>query len=295
MDVPVTALVLPTKQFEMKLLITLCFALLLVHGATAQKLSTWGVQLKTGEKLKISNISTNNINQQMMGQEIQINITATLSDSLYVKSETAESFSISKVTNRIIMEMDAMGQQRSYDSDKAEDREGEIGEKFKDKIGVSVDANVSRKGIVKVTSIAPVAEQDAMGGMMNMNNDSATLAGLFLNSPLKEISVGGSWTDSIVTTAGKMETLYTFIKAEQGIAYLSFTLKGTIEGTSNANGMEVKSKIQTTGSGTLMLELKSGLVLERITETKLNGTSEAMGMEIPLTGESKTTVKVTRY
>lgn len=286
---------MPAKQIKMKRLITSCFTLLLVTVAAAQKLMPWGVQLKTGEKFKVFNTSTNNINQQMMGQEIQINIAATISDSLYVKSETAQIFSVSKVTNRLLMEMDAMGQQRSYDSDKAEDREGEIGEKFKDKIGVSVDATVTKKGDVKITSAVPAAEPDAMGGMMNVNNDSATIAGLFLIPPSKEINAGESWTDSVISSTGKIATSYTYVKTENGVAYLSFTLKAINEGTTNANGMEVKSKVQSEGSGTLMLELKSGLVLERVTTMKLSGNSEVMGMEIPLTGESKTTVKVTRY
>ena len=278
----------------MKQIASITVIFLLINTVSAQKLKPWKIKLETGQNLKVINISANNISQQMMGQEIQINISTNLTDSIYVKSEVGGSFNITKITTHMKMDMDAMGQQKNFDSDKKEDMEGEMGDKLKDKIGVAVEATVTEKGTVKITSAVKEAETDAMGGLMSLNNDSASIAGYFLTPHTKQVKPGETWVDSIVTVENRMETIYTFLKKEKGIAYLSFEQKGSTEGTTTANGMEVKSNIKTNGKGTLMVELSTGLVLQRKTEMKLSGTSEIMGMEIPMTGETKTMITITR-
>ena len=285
---------MPAKLNFMKQVVSMLILILLVNTISAQKLKPWKVKLETGQKFKVINNSSSNISQQMMGQEIQIKINNDITDSMYVKSESSGSFNISKTTIHMKMDMDAMGQQKNVDSDNKEDMEGELGEKLKEKIGVAVDATVTEKGAVIITSTVKEMTTDAMGGLMSLNNDSASIAGYFLAPPAKDLRPGDTWIDSVVITGNRMETIYTFIKSEKRIAYFSFELKTSTEGTTSTNGMEVKSKINSDGKGTMQVELKSGLVLERTTETKVSGTSEIMGMEIPMTGETKATVTITK-
>ena len=148
--------------------------------------------------------------------------------------------------------------------------------------------------MIKITSVVKETDTDAMGGLMSLNNDSASIAGYFLAPPAKDLRPGDTWIDSVVITGNRMQTIYTYVKSEKGIAYFSFELKTTTEGTTTTNGMEVKSKINSDGKGTLQVEIKSGLVLERTTEMKLSGTSEIMGMEIPMSGETKTKVTIVK-
>lgn len=232
----------------------------------------------------------------MMGQDIQINMSTTINDSVFVTGLANGRFQIAKTSIRMKMDMDAMGQQKSFDSDKKEDMEGELGEKLKNKIGTTVQATVNELGIVQITSEIKEEQDNGMGAFLSMNNDSASVAGYFLVSPpVKKINTGDSWKDSLVSPQNRTETIYTFMKAEKGIAFISFETKTGSDITTETNGMEVKVKMKTEGSGTLQVELASGLVLERKTETKLSGTSEVMGMEIPMSGETKTTVLITKH
>jgi hypothetical protein len=278
----------------MKQLTSMLMTLLLLHTATAQKLKPWKVKLETGQIVNVSNISTNHLSQQVMGQDVQINVNADVTDSLYVTGKAADGFSIAKTTTRMKMDMDAMGQQKSFDSDKKEDMDGEIGEKLKDKIGVVAQATVSEKGKVKVTSEVKQEQADAMSTIMPQNNDSASIAAYFLTSPEKEIKEGESWKDSVITEGNRTETTYTFLKTENGTALISFETNVSTTGTQTTNGMEVKVNLKTEGKGTLKVDLSTGLVLERQAESKISGTSEVMGMEIPMTGESKSTVVITK-
>ncbi len=285
---------MPAKLNFMKLVVSMLILFLLVNTLSAQKLKPWKVKLETGQKFKIINTSSSNISQQMMGQEIQIKINNYITDSMYVKSESAGSFNITNTTIHMKMEMHAMGQQKNVDSDNKEDMEGELGDKMNEKIGVAVGATVTEKGAVIITSTEKEITTDAMGGLMSLNNDSASIAGYFLVPPAKDLRPGDTWIDSFVTTGNRIQTIYTFIKSEKGIAYFSFEIKTSTEGTTSTNGMEVKAKINSDGIGAMQVELKSGLVLERITETKVSGTNEIMGMEVPMTGETKATVTITK-
>ncbi len=278
----------------MKQVTSVLVIFLMLNAAIAQNLKPWKVKLEAGQKMKVSNTSTNNLSQDMMGQKFQINIAADISDSIYVITWSTDSFTITKTTTHIKMDMDIMGQQKNFDSDKKEDMEGELGEKLKDKIGVVIHATINGNGNVKITSEAEEKQVDAMSAMMPLNNDSALIAGYFLMAPTKKIKAGETWKDSVITPESSIETVYSFIKTENSIAFISFEMKGSSVGTSSTNGMEVKTKTNTEGKGTLKVELSTGLVLERYTETKLTGTSEVMGMEIPMNGETKTTILITK-
>lgn len=296
-SLPVTVwpLVLPLKVIIMKQIIPVLLLVLMFHPATAQKLKLWKVKLEAGQQLKVSSISSNHVSQQLMGQDIQINISTDISDSVYVTGKQKDGFTLSKTTTRMKMDMDAMGQQKNFDSDKKEDREGEIGEKLKDKIGVVAQAVVTEKGEVRVTSVVKEEQADAMSSLLPMNSDSASIAGYFLAAPGKEVKAGESWKDSLITEGNKTETTYTFLKTENGTALISYELKLSTEGTQTTNGMEVKINVKTEGKGSLKVELSTGLVLERKTEMKISGTSEVLGMQIPMTGESTSTVLVTKF
>lgn len=278
----------------MKQIITVLLIVLMFHPATAQKLKPWKVKLEAAQVLKVSTISSNHISQQVMGQDIQINANTDIFDSVYVIGKIKDGFTLSKTTTRMKMDMDAMGQQKNFDSDKKEDMDGEIGEKLKDKIGVVAQAEVTEKGEIRLTSVVKEEQADAMSSILPINNDSASIAGYFLAAPKEAVKAGESWKDSLITEGNKFETTYTFLKIESGQAIFSFESIMNTEGTQTANGMEIKVNLKTSSKGTLKVELSSGLVLERVSESKVNGKSEVMGMEIPITGEFKSTVVITK-
>ncbi len=236
---------------------------------------------------------TAKIGQELMGQKIDIEMNSTSTDSVSVKSETKGSFNLSKTPVKLTMHINAMGKDIDFDSDKKEDMEGEMGQKMKDKLNVPIDATVTENGQIKLQN--PVQEEsaaDAMGSIMPMNNDSVAIAGLFLTPVPQTIKSGETWKDSAITSEMSVVNVYTLDKIENNIAVINYTSVNNASGTTTANGMEVKMKMKTETTGLLKVNLKTGLVVERKADMKLNGTSEVMGMEIPISGNSTSIITV---
>ncbi|MFT3845363.1 MAG: DUF6263 family protein [Lacibacter sp.] len=271
----------------MKQLFYTCIVLLISNSLTAQSLKPWKVGLPAGKQFNVLTTMNAKISQEVMGQHIDIDMDVNTTDSVLVKSETNNSFNLSKVTAKMKMNMTAMGKEVNFDSDKKEDMESEMGQKLKEKLGVAVEATVNEKGQVKILSEKKEENAaDAMSSIMPMNNDSAAVAGLFLIPPQQSLKQGESWKDSVSSPEMSILNTYTFDKTENGIANISFSTVSNTTGTATTNGMEVTVKLKTETSGTLKVSTKTGLVLERKATMKMEGTSEVMGMQIPITGTS---------
>jgi hypothetical protein len=275
--------------------IAFCLLLLVsVFSLMGQNLKPWKIKLEPGQNMKIINSTSNSISQQMMGQDMQMNMATELTDSFFVKAKTENGFQVGKITKRIKMNMDIMGQQKEMDSDKKEDMESEGSSAIKDRIGVLSEAVVSSAGQIKMISKAEENVNTPMGSFLSLNGDSAVIAGCFLNSPQKTLKPGENWSEIMGDSTNKEETVYSFIKIESGHALLSFETKKTITGTQEMNTVEVKSNMLITSKGTLKVELATGLVIERLTDNVFSGSNEAMGMEIPLTGTGTSKIIITK-
>jgi hypothetical protein len=238
-----------------------------------------------------------NLVQKAMGQEITVTMDITSNDSADVTESTpGKGFKLSKTTTRIQLNMSAMGQEKSFDSDKKEDMDGEMGGQMKDKVHVTSEAEVSEKGGVKIAGEQKESSgMDAMASMMPSGNDSGFISSLFMTSPAKELKPGEQWKDSTISEQNKVYNTYTYMKQENGIASVDFMAEGTSEGTTTRQGMELKVNMKSLTKGVLHVDVSNGLILERKITLTLSGTNEMMGMEIPVTGDSKTLVIVKKY
>jgi len=115
-----------------------------------------------------------------------------------------------------------------------------------------------------------------------------------LPSPGKAIKKGEKWSTNVSASGNTVETVYTFENMEGSVAIISFTIKAKMTGTSTSNNMEVKMKISTEGKGTIRLQTTNGIVVEKNVETNMTGSSEVMGMEIPITGTVSSSFKVVK-
>lgn len=275
--------------------LTLPFLLLFsALSLMGQNLKPWKIKLEPGLKMKINNSTSNKISQQMMGQNMQMNMASELTDSFFVNAKTENGFQVGKITQRIKMNMDIMGQQKEIDSEKKEDMEAEGGEAIKERIGVLAEAIVNAAGQIHMISKGYDQPNMPLGSFMSLNGDSAVIAGCFLKSPQKKIKRGKVWSETTGDSTLKEETYYTLIKIENGLAFISFESKKTITGTLEMNAVEVKSNMLVTSKGTMKVEAITGLVIERLTDSVFSGSNEAMGMEIPLTGTGTSKVFITK-
>lgn len=278
----------------MKQLMYLCLVLFLAGSVQAQNLKPWKVNQPAGKQLKVSTKITAKIGQEMMGQKIDIEMNSTSTDSVSVKSETKGSFNLSKTPVALTMHINAMGKDVDFDSNKKEDMEGEMGQKMAEKLNVPVDVTVYENGQIKLQNPSQEGSAaDAMGSLMPLNNDSTAIAGIFLPPAPQTIKPGETWKDSVTTPEMSNVNVYTFDKIENNIAIINYTSLTNTSGTTTANGMEVKVKMKTEATGVLKVNTKTGLVIERKADMKLDGTSEVMGMQIPITGTSSALITIT--
>lgn len=275
--------------------------LLLVSGffslslmAHAQELMPWKLKLNPGEKITSVTLSKTAITQQVMDQTMEIKMDMQVADSINVKSVQSGGYQINKKTTRLKLDMDMMNQQKVIDSDNPDDLQADGGEKIKEKIDAVVEATVSEKATIQVTGGSIKTEEEGFASMMMTNNDSAAIAEYFLPSPGKTIKKGEQWSSSVSNSGTSVETVYTFVGLDGSVAIISFTLKAKMTGTTTSNNMEVKMEIGTEGKGTIRLQTTTGVVMEKNIESVMTGSSQVMGMSIPITGTVNSSFKVVK-
>lgn len=262
--------------------------------ATAQELMPWKLKLNQGGKLVSVTTSKTSITQQVMDQTMEIKTDMQVADSIYVKNVQAGSYQINKKTTRLKLDMDMMNQHKVIDSDNPDDLQAEGGEKIKEKIDAVVEAIVSEKGGIQVTGGSIKTEEDGLAAMMMTNNDSSAIAEYFLPSPGKTIKKGEQWSTNVSNSGTSVETVYTFEGLEGSVAIISFILKTKMTGTTTSNNMEVKMEIGSEGKGTIRLQTATGIVIEKNVETNMTGSSQVMGMDIPIKGTVVASFKVVK-
>jgi hypothetical protein len=113
----------------------------------------------------------------------------------------------------------------------------------------------------------------------------------------KELKAGDVIPYSGSFKSDKMSTkdsgAYTVTSVENGIASISYSGKQAMEGTIEQMGQEMQMNSNNTVKTELQMDVRTGLVLGKATVVDINSTIEVMGMSIPATGKTITTVKVT--
>ncbi|HMO31788.1 MAG TPA: DUF6263 family protein [Lacibacter sp.] len=259
--------------------------------AFAQTLQPWKLNFPAGQAYNVTNTIESKLDQQVMGQQMNITNSTVTQAALSFRPAGAEGFRVEQSTTTLKLDMQMMGQSTTFDSNNPDDMNGPIGERLRDMIGTTLEAVISTDGKITVIKGTTMPEGFSMG---TGTNDSTMLAGYFVKSPGKPVQPGGSWSESAETGGTKMQVTYTYRKTENGQAHLDYEMTNSVVETMTTNGMEIQTNIQTKGKGTLLLELATGLVLERRYEGTLTGKSEVMGMEIPQEGIQKMTNILTK-
>lgn len=278
------------------------FLLLLLTGNAlllqAQQLQPWKLQLQPGHSYTITNTLQTNLTQNMMGQELKMANIATTTAILKVLAADAKGYQLAQTSNRLQLNMNMntpMGQQDvQFDSDKKEDREGELGQQIGSLIGATTEALLAPNGQLTITKAPQTDETLNLPGLGVAANDSVAIKGYFLPPPATALKAGDTWKESYNSETTQSNITYRYLRTEAGVAYFEYEQAVTVNQTVTTNGMEVQSSQTVTGTGTLQVELGTGLVLQRTFDGKINGKSEVMGMEIPQEGTQKVTVRLVK-
>jgi len=237
------------------------------------------INVSQGQKVHLINKSLNTIKQNAMGQDIEIKSDVTLDIDVEVKATTPDIHLIHTI-KRVQLKSEGLGNSMVFDSDKKEDRENQVGNLLSSALDKQLDFHISNNGIAienKQSDPSFEAAKNVMGDIDELNTE------LLVALP-NNIKIGEHWSDEQTKDANNKSKIdYTVKSIANEEAVLSFN--GSIDKKQNKTiqGMEAKVTANTTATGELTVNVKTGLIKEKKTEYVSKGTTEVMGQNIPFT------------
>lgn len=275
------------KKINMKLFKLILALAFVPVFAQAQNIK---LKLVKGDKYEITNSTKVSSVASVMGQEMETSVDNNTVESILVKdTRPAETDLVSTMT-KVVANIQAMGQEMVYNSDKA-DNEGAAKETF-DKLkgrvkNITIDANGK---IIKQDKDA----EELSGGTMGMATGESLP---FFNSTFtgRETKVGTTWYDSTKSVAEKLTTStagnYTIqsVNAEAGTVTVAFAGIQTSSGTMEQMGIEMTMTSSSKVTSQFEIEIATGLIKKSNVNTDGTSNIEASGMSIPVTIKSTVT------
>lgn len=287
---PVVLYLQSKKNYMKKISLLLASAVCLSTAITAQTTGT--LKLTKGQKYVVENKLSTTSSTQVQGQAMESTADVATVYNIEVKDKTDNNINLSNTISNIKMNMSMMGQNITFDSDKKEDMDGNIGSTLKDFINQPKDIVIDHAGNVKPSTDTSAASGLAKQLDFDASGYGAELA--FLALP-KNPKVGDTWTDnnSGDSTLAKSIT-YTIKEINGNVATVSFTGTVSTQKTIEQQGMEIGTKTKGKISGEEMVDVKTGVVQTNNSTTEASGTVSAMGQDFPTSTKvtSTTTVKV---
>lgn len=281
-----------TKAFYLSIAATL-----LISAASFAQTSTGKLSLTKGQKLQIDNNIKSVINQEMMGQSIEITLDANLVHQVEVKDKKDKSYMVSSTLTKLTTNGNAMGQSMSFDSDKKEDQESETGKAMKDQLNVvkNVELNETAQVINTVKSDKKASSggqlMDMVASVTGGNADESNGANAAFEVMPAGKKVGDSWSDSTITNEIKTYRNYTIKEIKGHDATLLLTGTQITKKKVEQQGMEINVTMEGKLSGEGIVDMVTGIVKEKTMVMDGTGSAEVMGQNIPVT--TKTTTKTT--
>lgn len=228
---------------------------------------------------------------------MSVNNKTTSSSKLEVKEISENSFSLTSTTTHLKMDMDMMGQNTSYDSDKKEDQDSDIGKAMAGSLNVpeNVTLDIFTGKEVKTNKAddklaAPGNNSNALTGIFASagSGGAAMASNAFLVIPANT-PIGGSWTDSTGDKDNKSVRVFTLKSMDGNTATVS--LQETSGGTTKIDyqGMEMQMSNTTKTTGDIISDITTGRVSSRTTKSEISGSMQIMGQDMPITASATTT------
>jgi len=293
----------------MKNIILSLLILTYVLSSTAQQYDL-KLNLKKGQHYKQSMVTDMKLNQSVGGQEMTINTKMQFEFTQSVKSINAKGeFELENEYSRIIVTMDVMGQNISYDSDKKDEPGTEVSKMlsgpFSKIIGKKFLVVLTPKGkVVEIKGFKQIIETLSKGSsdpnskkMIEEMLDEHKLSSSFESSyhmfPENSVKVGESWSQrNTIETMFPVDiaTTYTLKEVNNGVAKIIMTGDFTIKKDDyESKGLTMKINFSGKYNGFYDVDINSGISNRVELNMPMTGTMELMGMEVPCTVNSTIT------
>ncbi len=240
------------------------------------------------------------ITQEAMGQLMEIKMESSVTNVVDVKEKADNAITVANTLTKVLLNMDAMGQEMKFDSDKKEDLDGQMGAAYRDKINKPREYMLDNNGVVKEVKTKEEVKADDgsqmfgnMGGAMYEDKEGNTFSAL-ANLPAAGASVGDSWQDSSSAEGTRTVTKYTLkeVKGNDGIIGIDSDL--TISREMEQQGMNMQMELKGKTEGEYLFDVNTGIIKSRKLTTKTEGNIEVMGQLIPMSMETTTVSNITK-
>jgi hypothetical protein len=265
--------------------------LMMAFGCYAQKVK---LTLVKGDKYEVSTKMQVNSTLSLMGQEMENNVDNTTIQTIEVKETRANETDLVSVITKLLSNMQAMGQDMNYDSDK-KDNSGPLSETMDKMIGKIKNITVDASGkIIKEDKDDAEAALGSIAGS-ETGNGIALLQQAFIG---KEMKIGASWNDSVVNNSDKMMTTtvgtYTVssVNKETNTAIIMFAGNQNSSGTMEQMGQEMAMTTSSKVDSRFEVDINTGIIRQSSSTSNGNSTIDAAGMSIPVTIKSTTLTQI---
>jgi hypothetical protein len=256
-----------------------------------------------GQKLELITETKKTATTELMGQTMESTVNSSITEVFNVEDATANGATIAHNVKRIVFSANGMGNSQSFDSDKEEDRKGEMGKVMDKALKNNYKMTVDPYGVITAVNVNDTAKGSKNAEAEAMTELVSTQLGLKLGTPKqgeisvfkilpgKEIAQGDTWTDSSSADGQKRTTIYKVNSITANEILLDYTEDININTTQQIMGTDASIKSDDKVVGQITLDKKTGLLKQKTATIDTKATMEAQGMTIPSTG--KTTVTTT--
>jgi hypothetical protein len=270
----------------------LLIAILYAGQSFAQKGSK--ITLAKGQKVTVNFTTTGDTD---MGMGMQMKNTSSMTSVLDVLSEDDKNYSVANTVTKLKIAIEMMGQQTTYDSDKPEDKNSDMGKELSSKLNVPDTSLVDRfTGKVTKKNASPERTEDEsspLAGMLgSMSGDvqgDAILAGAFFLIPQGK-KIGDSWIDSSTIKNVTSVKNYFLKSIDKNIALIVVKTNANGEGVTEMQGSSVTYSMATKSNGEMTVDIKTGLVNKNTSDIEISGTLDVMGQSMPITSKTNSTL-----
>jgi hypothetical protein len=279
----------------MRKLIPGLFLLIITSTAFGQKVSG-KLKFDQGNTLTINMEVTSTMAQQTANQAIDFSTEGSVTHMYKVTNATDNSTTLRHTVQRLSFRFDGMGQKRSYDSDIAKDRESQFGKQFTEIISKKYDIVIDTTGKTRMTipSKIELSQQDQrLMIISNMLRDVTSIiyppqkgtASFFKVMPAWEVGVGDTWTDTTSSADETSATSYTLSEIGDSTLTVDFKSISVNMIRSEIMGRQVATNITSAAVGKIILDRATGIIQKKTATINSNGTAEALGSTLPISGK----------
>lgn len=252
---------------------TILFSLILI-SASAFAQTPKSIKLTKGQKIAAKTAMSMDMD---LGMGTMKNDNNTEFD-IKVIDENEKSYIITYTPVKIKISVDGMGQSMTYDSDKPEDRNTEIGKTASEKLNVSDTLSLDKlTGEVKKLN-ENKSDEKSGGGMFAMsNNQNQGAMDAFMVIPANT-KIGDTWTDSKLEKGLTTKKSFKWMSTDKDIATVKITgsMSGSME--QEMQGMTVNISIDLSFNETRTVNTKTGQVIKVVNDGDMKNTMESIGM-----------------